>query len=46
MFQAISDGLQAATQELSAASTDVAKAEAQIAIECYEAMEKALQEVK
>ena len=46
MFQAIQDGLNAATQEMTSASTEQAKAEAQIAMECYEAMDKALQENK
>ncbi|XP_014787876.1 ATP synthase subunit delta, mitochondrial [Octopus bimaculoides] len=40
---AIRDGLAKAQQDLSAASTDAAKAEAQIALECYEALQKALE---
>merc|ERR1711894_776856 len=39
---AIRDGLTKATQEMSSASSDVAKAEAQIQVECYEALQKAL----
>ena len=41
MFQAIREGISKASQDLSAASTDTAKAEAQIALDCYEAMQKA-----
>merc|ERR1711893_155545 len=38
---AIRDGLAQAQQELSAASTDQARAEARIALECYEELQKA-----
>ena len=41
-LQLVKEGLTKAQQELSAASTDEAKAEAQIAIEVHEAMEKAV----
>lgn len=39
---AIRDGLAKAQQEMNSASSEKAKAEAQIAVECYEAMQKAL----
>ncbi|CAD5116884.1 DgyrCDS5728 [Dimorphilus gyrociliatus] len=39
---AIRDGLNQATQKLQSASGETAKAEAQIAVECYEALQKAL----
>ncbi len=41
--QAIWEGLSKATQDVNAATSDVAKAEAQISLECYEALEKAIQ---
>ncbi|XP_072023787.1 ATP synthase subunit delta, mitochondrial-like [Amphiura filiformis] len=41
--QAVKSGLTKAQQELSSASTDEAKAEAQIAVEVHEAMEKAIE---
>lgn len=40
---AIKDGLAKAQQDMSAASTDKAKAEAQIAVECFEALQKSLE---
>ncbi|XP_033738063.1 ATP synthase subunit delta, mitochondrial-like [Pecten maximus] len=40
--QAIRDGLAQAQNDLKAASTDRAKAEAQVSINCYEAMNKAV----
>ena len=42
-LQAVRDGAAKATQDALSASTDVAKAEAQIAIECYEALQKAVE---
>ncbi|XP_005109244.1 ATP synthase subunit delta, mitochondrial [Aplysia californica] len=39
---AIREGFSKAQQELSSASSETAKAEAQIALECYEALQKAL----
>ncbi|XP_064625013.1 ATP synthase subunit delta, mitochondrial-like [Lineus longissimus] len=39
--QAIREGLTKAQQELTSASSEVAKAEAQVAIDCYEALQKA-----
>ena len=41
-LQAVREGLTKATQNSQSASGDVAKAEAQIALECYEAMQKAI----
>ena len=41
-LQAIRDGMSKASQELSSASSEAAKAEAQIAVECFEALEKAV----
>ncbi|XP_076463233.1 ATP synthase F(1) complex subunit delta, mitochondrial-like [Babylonia areolata] len=41
--QAVRDGVNKAQQEISAATSDKAKAEAQIALECYEALQKALE---
>lgn len=43
LFQAIREGLAKATQEMQSASTDKAKAEAQVAVEAYEALQKALE---
>ncbi|CAL1528122.1 unnamed protein product [Lymnaea stagnalis] len=40
---AIREGLSKAHQEVSSASTEAAKAEAQIAVECFEALQKALE---
>ncbi|XP_033096812.1 ATP synthase subunit delta, mitochondrial-like [Anneissia japonica] len=40
--QAIKEGLSKANQDLAAATTDVAKAEAQIAVEVHEALEQAV----
>lgn len=40
---AIRDGMAKAQQEFSSASTDKDKAEAQIALDCYEALQKALE---
>lgn len=39
----IREGLAKAQQEVSSASTDKAKAEAQISVECFEALQKALE---
>jgi len=39
----VREGASKAAQELSAAATDVARAEAQIAVECYEALSKAVE---
>ena len=41
-FQAVRDGLSRAQGEASSASSEQAKAEAQIAVECYEALQKAM----
>jgi len=42
MLQAVRDGAAKAAQDLlSAAGSDTAKAEAQIALECYEALQRA-----
>lgn len=41
--QAVRDGVSKAQQEVNAASSEKAKAEAQIALECYEALQKALE---
>ena len=41
-LQAIRDGMSKAQQEVSGASSEQARAEAQIAVECFEALEKAL----
>ncbi|PVD35766.1 hypothetical protein C0Q70_02729 [Pomacea canaliculata] len=41
--QAIREGVTKAQHDLSAASSDRAKAEAQIALECYEALQKAVE---
>ena len=41
-FQAVRDGAAKAAQDLISASTDVAKAEAAIALECYDALQKAV----
>merc|ERR1712150_380724 len=40
---AIREGISKSQQELSSASTDQAKAEAQIALDCYEAMAAAIE---
>ena len=40
--EAVREGLQKAQSEVSAASSEQAKAEAQIALECYESLQKAL----
>ncbi|XP_074642880.1 ATP synthase F(1) complex subunit delta, mitochondrial-like [Tubulanus polymorphus] len=40
--QMIRDGMTKASQDLTSASTDVAKAEAEIAIECYDSLLKAM----
>lgn len=40
---AIRDGFSQATQQLQSATSEAAKAEAQIAVECYEALQKALE---
>jgi F-type H+-transporting ATPase subunit delta len=42
IFQAVREGLQKAQSEVLAASSEQAKAEAQIALECYESLQKAL----
>lgn len=42
-LQAIREGVTKAQHDLSAASSDRAKAEAQIALECYEALQKAVE---
>ena len=42
-FQAIGDGWSKATQEMQSASTDKARAEAQVAVECYEALQTAME---
>ena len=39
---AVRDGLAKAQQDMSSASSEKAKAEAQIAVECYEALQKAM----
>jgi len=41
--QAVRDGATKAAQDLASASSEVAKAEAVIAIECYEALQKAIE---
>lgn len=41
--QAVREGAAKAAQELTAASTEEAKAEAQIAVDCYEALAKAVE---
>ncbi|XP_064606292.1 ATP synthase subunit delta, mitochondrial-like [Liolophura sinensis] len=41
--QAIREGLSKAQQDLSSASSEKAKAEAEIALECYESLQKALE---
>lgn len=41
--QAIREGLNKAQQDLASASADVAKAEAGIAVECYEELQKAME---
>ncbi len=41
ILQAIKDGMSKASQEISSAQTDQAKAEAQVAAECFEALDKA-----
>ncbi|KAK7099757.1 ATP synthase subunit delta, mitochondrial-like [Littorina saxatilis] len=41
--QAVREGISKATQEVNAAASEKAKAEAQIALECYEALQKALE---
>ncbi|XP_055955564.1 ATP synthase subunit delta, mitochondrial-like [Patella vulgata] len=41
--QAIRDGLAKSQQELNSATTELAKAQAQISFECYEALSKALE---
>jgi hypothetical protein len=43
MFQAIRDGVHKAQQEVNAAGSEKSKAEAMIALECYEALQKALE---
>lgn len=40
--QAVREGLSKATSDLASASTDLGKAEAQIAVECYEELQKAV----
>ena len=42
ILQAIRDGLSRASQEVSSAPSEEGKAEAQIAVECFEALEKAI----
>lgn len=42
-MHAVKEGLTKAQQDINTASTDKAKAEAQIAVECYEALQKALE---
>jgi len=41
-YQAVRDGASKAAQDLLSAGSDVAKAEAQIALECYDALQKAV----
>ena len=41
--QAVREGATKAAQELASASSEEAKAEAQIAVECYEALQKAVE---
>jgi F-type H+-transporting ATPase subunit delta len=41
--QAVRDGVTKAAQDLLSANTDLAKAEAQIALECYDALQKAVE---
>lgn len=40
---AIKEGLSKAQQDMTSAGSEKAKAEAQIAVECYEALQKALE---
>lgn len=42
-LQAVREGLNRATAEVNAASSDEAKAEALIGLECYEALQKAIE---
>ena len=42
LLQAIRDGMSKAQQEISGAQTEQARAEAQIAAECLEALDKAI----
>lgn len=42
VLQAIRDGATKAAQDLLSAGSDQAKAEAQIALECYDALQKAI----
>ena len=41
--QAVREGVSKAQQEVAAATSEKAKAEAQIALECYEALQKAIE---
>ena len=43
LLQAIREGAAKAASEVSAASSETAKAEAEIAVECYEALQKAIE---
>ena len=42
LLQAIREGMAKAAADLSAAATELAKAEAQIAVDCYDALSKAV----
>ena len=42
-LQAVREGLNKATAEVNAAASDEAKAEALIGLECYEALQKAIE---
>ena len=43
VFQAVREGLGKAQSDLTSASDEKKKAEAQIAVDCFEAMQKALE---